>query len=131
MLNRKRISKVLAILSLVAFMGTTTLTGTIEAASPRPPMGNSQGPRPTNNSRPAQNSNRPAPPPNNNRHPEPPKHSNHRHPSEHSDYRGSSNYRRSGSRRWDRERESHSDTGNLVTGLIIGGIIGAVIANNS
>lgn len=30
-----------------------------------------------------------------------------------------------------REKESHSDTGNLVTGLIIGGILGAVIANNA
>jgi hypothetical protein len=29
------------------------------------------------------------------------------------------------------EEESHSDTGNLVTGLIIGGVIGAVVANNS
>ena len=29
------------------------------------------------------------------------------------------------------DTESHSDTGNLVTGLIIGGIIGAVVANNS
>lgn len=27
--------------------------------------------------------------------------------------------------------ESHSDTGNLVTGLIIGGVIGAVVANNT
>ena len=29
------------------------------------------------------------------------------------------------------ETESHSDTGNLVTGLIIGGVIGAVVANNT
>jgi len=29
-----------------------------------------------------------------------------------------------------RDHESHSDTGNLVTGLIIGGVVGAVIANN-
>jgi hypothetical protein len=27
--------------------------------------------------------------------------------------------------------ESHSDTGNLVTGLIIGGVVGAVVANNT
>ena len=29
------------------------------------------------------------------------------------------------------DKESHSDTGNLVTGLIIGGVVGAVIANNT
>ncbi|MDD4320841.1 MAG: hypothetical protein PHH31_04730 [Acidaminococcaceae bacterium] len=29
------------------------------------------------------------------------------------------------------DRESHSDTGNLVTGLIIGGVVGAVVANNT
>ena len=29
------------------------------------------------------------------------------------------------------DEESHSDTGNLVTGLIIGGVIGAIVANNS
>ncbi|MDD4320019.1 MAG: hypothetical protein PHH31_00530 [Acidaminococcaceae bacterium] len=28
------------------------------------------------------------------------------------------------------DNESHSDTGNLVTGLIIGGVLGAVIANS-
>lgn len=41
---------------------------------------------------------------------------------------------RENNRRYDpprRDRDSHSDTGNLVTGLLIGGVIGAIIANNT
>ena len=41
---------------------------------------------------------------------------------------------RENNRRYDpprRDNDSHSDTGNLVTGLLIGGVIGAIIANNT
>jgi hypothetical protein len=41
---------------------------------------------------------------------------------------------RENNRRYDpprRDRDSHSDTGNLVTGILIGGVIGAIIANNT
>jgi hypothetical protein len=41
---------------------------------------------------------------------------------------------RDNNRRYDpprRDNDSHSDTGNLVTGILIGGVIGAIIANNT
>ena len=122
MLTSKRIMKVFAVFALVVFMGTTALTSTIEAATPpparqsqgqRPPQGN-PGNRPSMQQRP-QHDNRPQP---RRQAPPPPSRNNERR-------RNPERYRRHD------DRDSHSDTGNLVTGLIIGGVIGAIIANNT
>lgn len=104
MFNKKSLQKMMAVLALVGFVGSTSLVNVSEAATPR--RGNT--PRQTQSIKRA-----PARPVINRRpqaRPRPVVY--HRAP-----------------RRV--ERESHSDTGNLVTGLIIGGVLGAVIANNS
>ncbi len=129
MLNSKRIQKVFAVFALVAFLGTSALTSTSEAATPPPPAKQSQAQRPQGNpgnkpsmqQRPQQN-NRPQ----QNKKPQMRKDDRRPAPAPVSH----TSYRRPAPRDY-RDHESHSDTGNLVTGLIIGGVLGAIIANNS
>lgn len=109
MLKNKRWQRLLAVFALVGFMGTTSLVNVSEAATPkntvhRPAQSQSMK-RPSNYNRRPVVVHRPAPKPTRvvYHRPAPVRH----------------------------ERESHSDTGNLVTGLIIGGVLGAIIANNA
>jgi len=138
MMNKK-MQKTLAVLAMVGFMGTTSLVNVSEAAMPTPPNAQqqqvnrpSQPQQPGNSShnnmsmnRDGQPGNRPNGQPGNRPNGQPGGRN------DRPEIRRMSAPRRDQGPRFDRDRESHSDTGNLVTGLIIGGILGAVIAGNS
>lgn len=110
MFKNKSWQRLLAVFALVGFIGTTSLVNVSEAATPkrntvhRPAQTQSIKRTTYYNKRPVV-VHRPAPKPTRVVYHKP---APHRH-----------------------ERESHSDTGNLVTGLIIGGVLGAIIANNA
>ena len=97
----KKIQRLVAALVLVGFVGSTALTISVEA-SPRHPQNRQEEIQREHNYEMIK----------------------HRKEAERRAY-----YHRPIPQRYN--TESHSDTGNLVTGLIIGGIIGAVVANNS
>ena len=141
MMNKK-LQKTLAVLAMVGFMGTTSLVNVSEAASMPP-----QGPAQTQ----MQNQSRPNQPQQSRQ----PQQAQAPRMQSRNDNRGRGEQQapRARERREEfnrrpnqapvrrmsepsrgprfEDREHHSDTGNLVTGLIIGGILGAVIANNS
>ena len=130
MMNKK-LQKTMAVLAMVGFMGTTSLVNISEAAVPPRQEINMQQrnrqpqERPQNNRDNQPRNNRDNQPRQNNR-PENRRDNDRNRPAP---QRMSAPRRDAGPRYEDREH--HSDTGNLVTGLIIGGVLGAIIANNT
>lgn len=104
----KKIQRLVAALVLVGFVGSTALTISAEA-SPRYPQNRQEEIQRQHNYQMIKHRREVE-----RRHQEDERHAYHRRPIPQR-----------------HDTESHSDTGNLVTGLIIGGIIGAVVANNS
>ena len=104
----KKIQRLVAALVLVGFVGSTALTISVEA-SPRHPQNRQEEIQREHNYEMIK----------------------HRKEAErrHNEAERRAYYHRPIPQRYN--TESHSDTGYLVTGLIIGGIIGAVVANNS
>jgi hypothetical protein len=141
MLKNKKLQRTLAVLALVGFMGTTSLTTVSEAASmppQRPAQTQMQNqPRPNNNQSRQQGPNNEVKAPNRDNDQRGPEQNRNNRQEQRPEMRRDNpapERRREPERRPMVRRtdyESHSDTGNLVTGLIIGGILGAVIANNS
>ena len=109
MLKNTRMQKMLAVLALVGVVGTTSFTSVSYAATPYRPQYR-QVSRTTTRTVVRDYD----------------RHRDYRPAPMHNEYR-----RRPEPAYWHRDHDSHSDTGNLVTGLIIGGVIGAVIAANS
>jgi len=103
----KKIQRLVAALVLIGFVGSTALTISAEA-SPQHPENRQEEMNRQHKNEMIQHR----------------KDEQRRHQQEerHAHYRGPGP---------ERHEESHSDTGNLVTGLIIGGVIGAIVANNS
>jgi hypothetical protein len=103
----KKIQRLIAALILVGFVGSTALTISAEAAPRHPENRQEEIYRQHKNEMIQHRKDEQR------RHQQEERHAHHRGP------------------RAERYEESHSDTGNLVTGLIIGGVIGAIVANNS